>query len=61
MAGFEGFRSSAYNDAGVPCVTPAMAAGVTDRLWEVSDIVALWEAVEPKAGKRGTYKKQNSD
>jgi hypothetical protein len=38
-----------------------MAAGVTDRLWEVSDIVALWEAVEPKAGKRGTYKKQNSD
>jgi hypothetical protein len=22
-------------------VTPAMAAGVTDRLWEVSDLVAL--------------------
>jgi hypothetical protein len=42
-------------------VTPAMAAGVTDRLWEVSDIVALWEAVEPKAGKRGSYKKQISD
>ena len=36
-------------------VTPAMAAGVTDRLWEVSDIVALWETVEPKAGKRGHY------
>ena len=27
-------------------VTPAMAAGVTDRLWEVSDLVALWEAAE---------------
>jgi IS1 family transposase len=39
-------------------VTPAMAAGVTDRLWEVSDIVALWEAVEPKAGKRSPYKKK---
>jgi hypothetical protein len=27
-------------------VTPAMAAGVTDRLWEVSDLVAAWEASE---------------
>src|ERR1017187_3362044 len=26
--------------------TPAMAAGVTDRLWEVSDLVAAWEAEE---------------
>jgi len=38
--------------------SPAMAAGVTDRLWEVSHIVALWEAVEPKAGKRGPYKRE---
>jgi hypothetical protein len=42
-------------------VTPVMAAGVSDRLWEVSDIVALWETVEPKAGKRGPYKKEISD
>lgn len=27
-------------------VTPAMAAGVTTRLWEVEDLVALWEAYE---------------
>jgi hypothetical protein len=27
-------------------VTPAMAAGVTERVWEVSDIVALLEASE---------------
>jgi IS1 family transposase len=26
--------------------TPAMAADVTDRLWEVSDLVAAWEAEE---------------
>jgi hypothetical protein len=26
--------------------SPAMAAGVTNRLWEVSDLVALWEAEE---------------
>ncbi len=42
-------------------VTPAMSAGVTDRLWEMSDIVALCEAVEPKAGKRGTYKPRNPE
>jgi len=38
-------------------VTPAMAAGVNDRLWEVSDIVALLEATEAKPGNRGAYKK----
>ena len=26
--------------------SPAMATGVTNRLWEVSDLVALWEAEE---------------
>ncbi len=38
-------------------VTPAMAAGVSDRLWEVSDIVELLEATEAKPAKRGPYKK----
>ena len=34
-------------------VTPAMAAGVTDNLWEVSDLVAVieaWEAEQAVAG-----------
>jgi hypothetical protein len=31
-------------------MSPAMAAGVTDKLWEVSGIVALLEASEKKAG-----------
>jgi hypothetical protein len=35
-----------------------MVAGVCNRLWEVSDIIALLEAVEPKAAKRGHYKKR---
>jgi hypothetical protein len=38
--------------------TPAMAAGVTDRVWVVADIVALWEAVGSKAGTRGPYNKE---
>jgi len=39
-------------------LTPAMAAGITDKLWSVDDIVALVEASEPKPGKRGAYKKR---
>ena len=43
-------------------ITPAMAAGVTTRLWEIGDIVDLIEAVEPKPGPRGPYRKrQNSN
>lgn len=38
-------------------VTPAMAAGVADRLWEISDIVTLIEAADAKPAKRGPYKK----
>lgn len=38
-------------------VTPAMAAGVTDRLWDVSDIVKLIEEAEGPSKKRGPYKK----
>ena len=39
-------------------VTPAMAAGVTDRLWEIEDIVKLLEAAETKPTTRGPYKKR---
>jgi hypothetical protein len=39
-------------------VTPAMAAGVTDRLWTVADLAGLVEGAEPKLGKRGPYKKR---
>ncbi len=39
--------------------TPAMAAGVTGRLWEMEDIVALIDAAAPETKKRGPYKKRN--
>ena len=38
-----------------------LAAGVTDRLWDVENIVALLEAVEEAASKkRGPYKKRQT-
>ncbi len=30
-------------------ISPAMAAGVTDHLWSVADLVALWESEERRA------------
>ena len=43
-------------------VTPAMEAGVTDRLWDMSDIVELIEEREANRDwKRGSYKKRNSN
>jgi IS1 family transposase len=38
-------------------MTPAMAAGVTDRLWDMADLVAIVEAAENPAKARGPYKK----
>jgi hypothetical protein len=37
-------------------VTPAMAAGVSDRLWSMEDIIALIDAAEGEPKKRGPYK-----
>lgn len=39
-------------------MSPAMAAGVTDTLWEIGDIVKLVEAADAAPKKRGPYKKQ---
>lgn len=39
-------------------VTPAMAAGTTDKLWTVQDIAEMADAAAPKPSKRGPYKKR---
>ena len=39
-------------------VSPAMAAGVTDRLWSTDDLAALLEAAEVPPKKRGPYRKR---
>ena len=39
-------------------MSPAMAAGVIDKLWSVEDIANVVEAAEPVAAKRGPYKKR---
>ena len=38
-------------------VTPAMAAGVTDKAWSVADLADMVDEAQPKPGKRGPYKK----
>lgn len=40
--------------------SPAMAAGVSETLWSMDDLVAMMDAVAPKPGRRGPYKKRSN-
>ena len=42
-------------------VAPAMAAGLSNRLWSMSDIVTVIDAATPTPAKRGPYKRGNSN
>jgi hypothetical protein len=37
-------------------LTPAIAAGISDRLWSMDDIVGLIDSAESEPTKRGSYK-----
>lgn len=37
--------------------TPAMAADLTDRVWDLADVVALMDDVAPKPGRPKAYRK----
>jgi len=37
-------------------LSPAMAAGITDKLWSVADLAEMVEASLPRPGPRGPYK-----
>ena len=39
-------------------LSPAMAAGITDKLLSMADLAEMVDAALPKPGKRGPYKKQ---
>ena len=40
--------------------SPAMAAGVTDRLWSLDDVIAKIDELCPAAAKRGPYRKREA-
>ena len=40
-------------------ITPAMAAGLSDHVWSLEEIVQMADSYMPKPGKRGPYNKES--
>jgi IS1 family transposase len=41
-------------------ITPAMAAGLSDHVWSLEEIILIAEGYMPQPGKRGPYKKKSA-
>jgi hypothetical protein len=41
-------------------ITPSMAAGLSDQVWTLEEIVMLADAYAPKPAKRGPYRKNSA-
>jgi hypothetical protein len=41
-------------------LSPAMASGLSDTLWSMTDLAEMVDAAQPKLGKRGHYRKSRS-
>ncbi|HXM22482.1 MAG TPA: hypothetical protein VN948_14595 [Terriglobales bacterium] len=39
-------------------ITPSMAAGLSDHVWSLEQIIQMADSYMPKPGKRGPYKKK---
>jgi hypothetical protein len=52
------YRISASLDTGALSYAPTMAAGVTDRVRDMTDVAPLIAAQEAPIAKRGPYKKK---
>ncbi|MFZ0803547.1 MAG: IS1 family transposase [Terriglobales bacterium] len=42
-------------------VTPAMESGLADHVWSIEELIQMADSQMPKPGKRGPYKKRNSN
>jgi len=42
-------------------ITPRMAAGLSDHVWSLEEIVMMADAYMPKPGPRGPYKKRTEE
>ena len=61
IRGDEGICNDRTPAADPQLLSPAMAAGVTDRLWSLEDVIAKIDELAPAPKVRGPYKKRGDE